>query len=250
MSKQYAIFDMDFTVIPYDSLMVFCNHMIRKSRWRMIFLFIFLPVVPLKIIKLVSTKTMKRFFLSFLMGVDEKVLRKEAKDFGNYVYENLFYTEMKEVIKKEKKAGRILILTTASPDIYVEQIAKRAGFDYYRATKLIVRGKMPLIPEIEGENNKSFVKLETMKDILKTDLKIGSDGFGKPIPKSNSYSDSIADLPILRLGANAYLVHPVSQRLIEEANQKAWHILKPKRPYEKRSTLLLHSLLQVLGLYS
>ena len=61
-----ALFDLDQTLLPYDTQALFCNYVLRRQGWRRMYLAAFLPVAPLRAAGAVSTRTLKRVFLSYL----------------------------------------------------------------------------------------------------------------------------------------------------------------------------------------
>lgn len=167
------------------------------------------------------------------------------------------HLEIIEEINRHKKEGRMVILNTASPDIYPAIISKRLGFDDYRATRFILEEKSPLFIRIDGKNNKRFEKLLSMSDLLPPEYsaKILSHEYKYQIPDADpviknswAYSDSTADLPMLLLSENKILVNPVSSQLKDTAHEKLWDIVNPGKCREAFCRYG-QMLLQILGLF-
>ena len=59
-----ALFDLDQTLVPWDTQLLFCNWVLRHEPIRRLFLLILLPFLPLSLV--LGSEGMKRVFLSFL----------------------------------------------------------------------------------------------------------------------------------------------------------------------------------------
>ena len=154
-----------------------------------------------------------------------------------------------------------MVLNTASPGFYVEFIASALGFDDFCATPVALPESMPLLPEIEGENNKRMAKIYAMMHLLPEERAASIRGFGGgrdregrfleafALENSFAYSDSPADLPMLFLASRSFLVHPRSKRLLSEKRRLGWQTLTPQRPYRNALGHFLACVRQLLGVY-
>ena len=260
-SKRYALFDLDYTLIPQDTLLLFCNYILRRHRARILFIFVFAPILPLVALKLVGSKGLKRFFLSFLFGLRREYIESAAQDFVRRSVLPRIYPEIRAEVDRHRKEGRITVLNTASPFFYAKYIGEELGFDHVYGTPVVLPDRFPLIGRIDGKNNTRYAKIEQMMDILPSAVQIllRTTPPHKPsrpnypdaavLVDSWSYSDSDADLPMLRLTEHARLVHPEKQSLIDEGRAKGWTVFHPIRPYHSRSGKIYHSIKQLLGLY-
>ncbi len=254
--KKYAFFDLDFTLLPCDSLTLFCNFILKKERWRIFYLIFFLPVVVLAAFRLIGSGTLKRCFLSFLWKMKSESLDMYAKEFVRSKIDPAIFPEMRDELQRQKKSGFTIILNTASPSFYVKYIAELLGCDAFYATNIQVDPVMPLFPRLVGKNNKNIQKIVSMLDILPEStvkefqsanpLKTGSY-FPERIPDSAAYSDSAADLPMLRLAEKVTVVHP-SSRLKNIAEKSGWTTVHPRQPYHGNMGKYFMYLKQVLGL--
>jgi len=256
-SAGYAFFDLDFTVLHHDTMLLFCNYILQKEPWRIFFLFIFLPVLPLAAFKLIRSKNLKRIFFSFLWRMPLAKLSEYTKDFVDTVVIPEVHPELLAEIKRHKKENRITVLNTASPDIYPAYIAKQLGFDTYRATQFILSDPLPLFIPVKGPNNKRAAKLFSMKEILpekiqrgleRSEFKYEVPGKDPVIKNSWAYSDSPADLPMLLLSENPVLINPVSGRLINIQKNYSWKVLRPGK-CKKHLCTYFRMIRQLLGLY-
>lgn len=259
--RGYALFDLDYTLIPQDTLLLLCNYTLKRHRARMLYLLVFLPVVPLAALGIIGSRTLKRIFLCFLHGLRRPYIEAVALDFCKRSVIPRIYPELRAEIERHKKDGRITILNTASPEFYARHIAAELGFDHVRATPVVVPEVLPWFPKIDGPNNKRYAKIERMMELLPSAVQItlGAAPPADParpaypteaiLENSWAYSDSPADLPLLRLTEHAVLIHPEKASLIEEGALKGWTVMQPLRPYRSVVGKMWHALRQILGAY-
>jgi len=241
--KGYALFDLDQTLIPWDTQLLFCDFIIKKMPLRRLFLVILIPFLPL--IKVLGAEGMKRVFLNYLWGLKRDELDQLAEEFVEQHFPDTFYTEMLDVLEEQKKLGRTTVLSSASPEIWVKPIAKKLGFDHYFGTTLEIKNRVSLFPDIIGGNNKGANKLRKMKHILPDGFDPGS---GDTLPNSHAFSDSHADLPMLLICEDASMVHP-TEKLRKEGEKRGWKLYTPVRPTSGKRQFALACLKQALGIY-
>lgn len=241
----FAFFDLDHTLLPFDTQTLFANFILRRERWRSAYLLAFAPFALLKAGRVVSTVTAKRAFMGYLWGLKRDRLEGLAREFAETEVKKWVYPEVLEIIAEHRAAGRGLILNTASPDFYPHEIARVLGFDHCVATKIQPYPVMPFLPNILGGiNNKRGEKIAAMK----RDLPAVAAATPEQLKDSWAYSDSKADLPLLELAGNAVLIHPNAE-LEAIGKERGWKVLRPKRPYESHNGALWASTTQALGLY-
>ena len=242
MSRPFAFFDLDHTLLPHDTQALFCNFVLRREAWRRIWLLWFLPCVPLAALRLLSLRTMKRLFLGYLVGMPRTRLEAHVRDFLESDFAAALYPEVVAEVERHRAHGRILVLNSASPDFYLHGIAARLGFDHVFGTRLIIPDRMPLLPAIEGPNNKHGEKITAMRraGLVPSEPPVLADSW--------SYSDSSADLPLLELAEHAVMIHP-GPRLAAVGATHGWQTMTPRRPYAGKWSGRFTMLLQALGLY-
>lgn len=242
MSRSFAFFDLDHTLLPHDTQALFCNHVLKREGWRRIWLLWFLPCLPLAALRLLSLRTMKRLFLGYLWGMPRETLEAHVADFLEGDFAAALYPEVVTEVERHRAEGRILVLNSASPEFYLRGIAKKLGFDEVFGTRLVVSDRMPFLPRIEGPNNKHGEKIAAMRErgLLPDEPPV--------LPDSWSYSDSSADLPLLNLAENAVMIHP-GPKLSAIGQSRGWRTMTPLRPYAGKWGGRLAMALQVLGLY-
>lgn len=242
MFRSFAFFDLDHTLLPYDTQALFCNHVLRREGWRRVYLLWFLPCVPLAALRLVSLRTMKRLFLSYLWGMDRTTLEAHVVSFLESDFTAALYPEVVAEVERHRREGRLLVLNSASPDFYLRGIAERLGFDEVFGTRVVAPARMPFLPSVEGPNNKHGAKIEAMRraGLIPEEPPVLADAW--------AYSDSAADLPLLELAEHAVTIHP-GKRLAEIGAARSWRTMTPRRPYEGLWGGRFATFLQALGLH-
>lgn len=169
-------------------------------------------------------------------------LTELVREFAETVVPAVLYPEIMAEVERHRAAGRTLILNTASPDFYANSIARVLRFDHCLATRVrFDSDPLPLIPQIDGENNKQHAKLKAMRHLIPVD-------FSLPMPGAWAYSDSRADLPMLRYVEHAVVVNP-DPILEKVALEEDWQILRPARPQKSRAAFTWDCIRQSLGLF-
>lgn len=154
----------------------------------------------------------------------------------------LCYPEILAEVEKHRAAGRTLVLNTASPEFYATAIARVLGFDHCFGTRIVFqRDPAPLIPRMEGKNNKQHEKLIRMRHLFPADCSF-------PLAGTWAYSDSKADLPMLRWVEHPVVVNP-DPFLAKIAAEEEWPVLRPPRPQKSRGQFGRDCLRQALGLW-
>lgn len=218
-----ALFDLDGTLLAWDCQLLFRRHVVRQERWRGWLLPVFLACTPLA--KVIGTQGMKRVFLCYLWGIDPERLADFSRDFAKEVVMPIIYPEVRAKLDRQRDAGHLAILTSASPAFYVKEIGRELGFDVVMGTPVEIG---PFFPPLE--NNKSAVKVRRLREELPAGC-FRPDG---KLVNGHGYTDSTADLPMLELCDNATVVNP-GERLEGIAREKGWEIVRPERPWKTKA---------------
>lgn len=243
MSHGYALFDLDHTLLPYDTQALFCNFVLRKEGWRRIYLLWYLPLLPLVGLKILSLRFMKRLFFSYLCGMRREKLDQYVAEFLETNFDSSLYPEVVAELERNRNEGRTLILNSASPEFYLGPIAKKLGFDFYLGTDMKIGEKVAFLPPISGPNNKQGAKIDAMREreLIPPDVDMLADSW--------AYSDSSADIPLLSVAEHGVMIHP-GEKLASVGLEKGWRTLTPSRPYEGKWGARMASLSQAFGFYS
>lgn len=242
MDRGYAFFDLDHTLLPYDTQVLFCNYVLQREGGRRVYLLWFLPCLPLAALRILSLRTMKRIFSSYLRGMKRETLEQYVADFLNTEFDAALYPAVVAELERNRAEGRVLILNSASPEFYLKGIAEKLGFDHYLGTRMEISDTMPFLPVITGPNNKHGEKIVAMqaRGLIPDDIEMLADSW--------SYSDSSADLPLLELAENAVMIHP-GAKLASIGFERGWRAMTPARPYGGKWSGRWASCLQAMGLY-
>lgn len=238
LKNAYALFDFDQTLIPWDSQLLFCNFVLQRQGWRRFYLLFYLPLLPFA--KLFGgTEATKRLFLCYLWRVPFDQLEIWADVFAKKLCSQGLYPEMRQVIQEEKARGATLILSSASPALWIEKVGKILGFDHALGTPVHWKQRVELFPQLPQGNNKKEQKITRLDSLIPP---------MRPLPNSHSYSDSPADIPLLELCEQASIIHP-GKKLANYGASRQWQTLKPSRPTRSRLAFGWHCALQALGLF-
>ena len=101
-NQGYALFDLDQTLIPWDTQLLFCDFIIKKMPIRRLFLLVLIPFLPLT--KVLGAEGMKRVFLNYLWGLTKEQLDIYADEFVAQHFPDTFYHEMLDVLEEQKKS--------------------------------------------------------------------------------------------------------------------------------------------------
>ncbi len=237
----YALFDLDQTIVPWDTQLLFCNFVLKREPLRRLHVLVLIPFLPFT--KVLGAGGMKRVFLNYLALMDEETLDAYAREFVDEIFPSGMYEDVLEIVKEHKDAGRLTILNSASPEVWVKYLAQKMGFDHYYGTRLEVDGRVRFFPDILGGNNKGAVKLGRMRPHFPEEWEDG-----EVLEGSYGYSDSHADIPMLDICEDNTMVHPTA-KLLEYGERKGWSVVKPVRPTKSKFSFAVACFRQALGLY-
>ena len=241
--KGYALFDLDQTLIPWDTQLLFCNFILQRMPLRRLYLLILIPFLPLT--KILGAGGMKRVFLNYLWGMKRAELDELAEEFVELHFPDTFYQDMLGMVENQKQLGRMTVLSSASPEIWVEPIARKLGFDCFFGTSIDLDQGVSLFPDLIGGNNKGANKLRKMAHLFPDDFHPES---GDILPNSHAFSDSHADLPMLLICESATMVNP-TEKLHAEGERRGWESVAHARPSNGKISFAWACLRQALGIW-
>lgn len=232
--KGIALFDLDGTLIAWDCQLLFRHFILKREPWRGIFLPLFLLALPLA--GLLGAGGMKRIFLCYLWKMDARTLAGYSKEFATSLMPRI-YPGLRARLEAHREKGHLLILSSASPEIYVAEIGRELGFDVALGTEVEFTSFFP-----DLENHKGAAKVERLSQLLP-----GSYFKDGKLSNCHGYTDSTADLPMLALCDAATVVNP-SPALTTLAAHNAWEVVRPQRPWHSKTDHALQALAMLLGL--
>ena len=228
-----ALFDLDGTLIAWDCQLLFRHFVTRRISWRHWLLPVFLAAAPIS--PLLGCDRMKRLFLSYLWRISPEQLSLLSREFAKQIVPAM-YPQLLDIITAHRKRGDLLILSSASPACYVEEIGRLLGFHHAWGTHVEFG---PLVPPLP--NHKGVAKVVRLREFLPAEL--FHDG---KIRYSHGYSDSSADLPMLELCERVTVVNP-KFGFERFAGERGWEIVHPQKPWKSRLDHAIRSVALLLG---
>lgn len=198
--ERLAIFDVDFTLTNKETSLELYKYMVRKKPILIKHLPKHLITLLLYGTKIYDEKKTKQAFLRFLDGMKEQELQTLMKGFYRDKLSNIIYEDSIKMIKKLKKEGCKIYLISASPEFYLNELYNIKEVDKVIGTKFRVENGV-FKPVMEGANCKGEEKVKRLMEELK------KDNIEVDFKRSYMFSDSLADLPLLRLVGKGYLIN-------------------------------------------
>ena len=226
LGRGLALFDFDGTLVPWDTQVLFSDFVIRQEPIRRSFLPLFAAFAPCY--KILGDEGLKRVFLSYLWKAHRSQIEVWAREFVEQRLVGMCYPGLLERLKRHQEAGELTVLASASPDLYIREVGRVLGFDIALGTEVEFGDTMPLFPDLR--NHKGEEKVVRLSRLL------GAPPNGV-WPRSHGYTDSTADLPMMRCCEQGTLVNP-SPRLTEIGEEKGWEILRPQVPWKGKADKL------------
>jgi HAD superfamily hydrolase (TIGR01490 family) len=221
LSLTVSIFDVDRTLTRKPTYSAFLLYgALRTAPWRLALLPMLVPHAIAYAAKRISRKRMKEAMHGIALGnrLDRKRAIALAEDFASALAERGVYPEIFEMIDAERRSGRLIVLATAAPELYIEPLARMLGADVVLASKSSWKGDW-LTPQIEGENCYGKEKLDKISAWL------SSREVRREEAHIRFYSDHASDLPTLEWVDEPIMVNP-SAKLLEIGRERGWRLLK------------------------
>ncbi|MBQ0719702.1 MAG: HAD family hydrolase [Gammaproteobacteria bacterium] len=156
-----------------------------------------------------------RFALAPLAALEPLELVALHRKFMDEVVSKMWLPAAEVLVEKHRAAGDRLMVISATNRFIVEPICHRFGISEIIATE----------PEqIDGRYTGRVVGVPSYQQGKVTRLQQWLEASGETLAGSSFYSDSINDLPLLKVVARAVAVNP-DELLLAEANKRAWPVL-------------------------
>ncbi len=211
MARALAVFDFDGTLIPGDSIVSFVNYARKKG------------AMPGKEYRRVLFATVKYLLggmtdgqikarsLRFLRGLSPEARETLAADFVREALLPKVYARGLEAIEENRRAGRIMLLVSASTRNYMQFVSDALGFDALLCTEL--EADFTVRANCKGQEKARRVEAWLKQSGIQADW-----------AASRAYGDSPSDAPVLRLCGHPVLVNPKKalRRAMPEADEAAW----------------------------
>ncbi len=220
LGRGLGLFDFDGTLIAWDTQVLFANHVLRQEGVRRLYLPFFALFAPFH--RILGDEGMKRVFLSYLWRAKRARIEGWAREFVDEWVPQKCFAEVVALLDRHRRAGHLTMLASASPDFYVKEVGRALGFDLALGTEVEFGERMPLLPGLR--NHKGAEKVRRLSEILGPPGTLGWEG-------SHGYTDSTADLPMMRACRVGTVVNP-SARLAGYAEVHGWGVIRPAVPWK------------------
>lgn len=219
--QKISLYDMDRTITVRGTYTPFLFHLVfARAPWRLIFL----PLLPFGFaaygLRLISRGQLKTFNQRMLIGSGPKLaeLQPHIESYAEEVLRSNHYRKALDQIETDRVAGRVLVLVTASYELYAEAIGRRLGFDHVIGTQLEVEGEGRVRPRIIGENCYDEAKIGRIEQLF------AAQGWQRDECHVRAYSDHFSDQAMLEFADEAIATTPTPPlRLL--AGQRGWQIV-------------------------
>lgn len=195
-----ALFDVDYTLTRKETLMELFRYSLSRNKTN-------IRYIPRAIfcgimygVKIYDEKKVKQCFLRFLKNLSEDELDTLAEDFYKDRLSKILYKDGIDEIKKLKSQGYKIVLISASPEFYLNKLYNIKEVDYIIGTRFKFEdNKFTCL--MDGLNCKGEEKVVRLKKY------IDYNNLEVDFENSYMYSDSLSDLPLLRLVGRPHLIN-------------------------------------------
>jgi len=133
--KRLALFDVDGTLLPGDTLWDFFTQTHGSfGRFSPIWA-CRMPIIQWKLGKLSNSRAKELLLAQFYLGKSEKELREQGQRMLNRIWPRI-YPQALKTIETHRQAGATLALVSASPQIWMQEFGKRLNIPTVLCTQL------------------------------------------------------------------------------------------------------------------
>jgi len=219
---ELAIYDMDRTITRIATYTPFLLHAARRrAPWRLLLVPVVLLSMLAYVLKLVDRARLKEINHALLLGrhVAPAELAAVVDSFAAATLASNILPGALDQIAEDRRAGRRLVLATASYRLYSEAIAQRLGFDDVIATNSLIGLDGRIRHKIDGENNYGPAKLRMIESWM------AAAGLARNDCRIRFYSDHASDAPVLEWADAPFAVN-AHDRLRRMAALRGWPMLE------------------------
>jgi phosphatidylglycerophosphatase C len=204
-SKKISIFDLDGTLTKSDTYLPYLVGFLKRNpkRWLKASILPFAAVMFY--LKIHDNQWLKTIFLKVILGGETK---DNILAWNKIFLDKLFTKGLREdivtILKKRQNAGDIILLSTASLDIYVPDIQNWFSINHLICTNTLWQDDC-LTGELDGNNCYGLEKLARVKSYMRKHNISG---------EVSVYSDHASDWPIMNYADKAYAVYPTKRMRI------------------------------------
>lgn len=219
--QDIAIFDMDRTITKrgtYTEFLLFAAT--RRQRWRLILLPLLLIALLGAGLGTVSREHYKNIAFRLMIGrsIAASSLASLTRIFAARTIQYNTHPDAREQIALEQGRNCMVVMATAAPEYYAEEIGRLLGLNAVIATVQRRDSAGDYLAVIEGANCYGEEKLARIKRWM------SAMGYDRTKTSIRFYSDHISDAPIFEWADSAVVVRP-GRKLRALANQNEWQII-------------------------
>ncbi len=222
-----ALFDLDHTLIPFDSGMAWTRFLVGRGVLPAAAEATYLGYCHQYVAGTLDIHAMHRASVAPLAILPRTVLAQYASDFEQAMDKQV-PADMRALVERHLAAGDLCALVTATTRLIAEPFARLFGLTHVIATEAVTADGTPtgtLTGEIDGlpcfrEHKVTRVAQWLAGRPLTAGAQLAAFG------QSWFYSDSMSDLPLLSAVSNPVAVRP-DARLREHALRAGWPIVDP-----------------------
>ena len=221
MQALLAIYDMDRTVTRRPTYTPFLIHAsLRLAPWRLLLAPVVLLAMLSYALRLIDRGRLKEINYRLLVGtgIAPERLEPVVESFAERQVATNMLPGARAAIAADKKAGRRLVLATASYRLYAAAIARRLGFDDVIATDTELDLKGRVTARINGRNCYGLAKRDMILAWLQR------EGLSREAVHIRFYSDHVSDAPSHRL-ADEPVAANAHKRLVRLARAEGWEVI-------------------------
>ena len=223
-----ALFDLDLTLIPFDSGMAWTRFLIDRGILPAQAEDQYLAYCHQYVAGTLDIHAMHRANFQPLLRYPRATLEQWQREFEAEIQPRLQPTAL-ALVRKHLQAGHLCAIVTATASLIAQPFARLFGVDHLVATLAATSDGSPGAPftgEIDGEPCYRHHKVTRVNHWLSIQASHATDtpshlaGFAK----SWFYSDAIGDLPLLSAVTHPVVVRP-DERLLAHALNAGWPVL-------------------------
>src|SRR4051794_27915156 len=194
-----AVFDLDKTLCRHDTLLAFLLFMLKRHParwWRMPLL---AAAALAYAVRLRDNSWIKAVFLRHVIGGMEHdhVIAESERFLRASIWPRLARHGLAEIAARRQR-GALVVLATASPDIYVGRLAQMLDIEHVVCTRMEVGDDGRMTGRLLGANCHGTAKLDRVDEFRRARGAAWSD--------VTCYSDHGSDLPLMLQAGQAYAV--------------------------------------------
>ena len=224
-SGKLALFDLDLTLIPFDSGMAWTQFLIRRGILPAEAEGRYLAYCHEYIAGTLDIHAMHRANMQPLLRVPRATLAQWQRDFEAEMAPRMPASTL-ALVKHHRDSGDLCAIVTATTELIAGPIARLFGIDQLVATRPATVGGVegaPFTGEIDGEPCYRQHKVSRVDEWLASRPQ-GTRRSLADFEQSWFYSDAIGDLPLLSAVSHPVAVDP-DARLRAHALQSGWPIM-------------------------